>query len=154
MTPVFIRIAAAMLLLATLGACSSGPPPIDLATLSIDSQPDANSGNALAVDVVLVLDAGLEAELLKLSARDWFTKRSQIGRDNPGSLVLQSWELVPGQSVPKRSVETPKRPIAAIIYANYATPGDHRLRLARTDNVVRVLLQASDVMVQTAPAPE
>lgn len=148
-----IRLAALALLVA-VAACSSAPPPIDLATLSIESQPDANAGNALAVDVVLVLDAGLEDELLKLPARDWFRKRVQIGRDHPGSLVVQSWELVPGQSVPRRQVETAKRPVAAVIYADYATPGDHRLRLGRTDNVVRVLLQASDVVVQTAPAPE
>jgi type VI secretion system protein len=149
----FAAAAAALLLLA-LPACSSAPPPIDLATLSIDSQTDANTGNALAVDVVLVLEAGLEADLLKMPARDWFRKRAQIARDNPGGLVVQSWELVPGQSVPKRAVETAKRPVAAVVYADYATPGDHRLRLARTDNVVRVLLQASDVVVQTAPASE
>lgn len=148
------RGAAALVVLAALSACSSGPPPIDLATLSIESQPDANGGNALAVDVVLVLDAGLEGELLKLPAREWFRKRTQIGRDHPGELVVRSWELVPGQSVPKRPVETLKRPVAAVIYADYATPGEHRLRLGRTDNVVRVLLQASDVTVQTAPAPE
>lgn len=154
MSLVPVRIAAAATLLAAMTACSSGPPPIDLATLSIESQPDANAGNALALDVVLVLDAGLEGELLKLPARDWFRKRAQIGRDHPGGLVVQSWELVPGQSVPKRPVETQKRVIAAVIYADYATPGEHRLRLGRTDNVVRVLLQASDVVVQTAPAPE
>lgn len=148
-----MRTTALTVLLAGLAACSSAPPPIDLATLSIESQADANAGNAIAVDVVLVLDAGLEGELLKLPARDWFRKRAQIGRDNPGGLMVRSWELVPGQSVPKRPMETQKRVTAAVIYADYGTPGDHRLRLGRTDNVVRVLLQASDVIVETTPTP-
>lgn len=148
-----LRQSLAVALLALAAACASGPKPIDLARLSIQAQPDANQGGAVAVDVVLLYDLTVQGDLLKLPAQEWFRKRAQIQRDHPDDIAVRSWELVPGQSVDAVTVDRKTSPLAAVVYANYATPGDHRLRIAAEDGSVGILLQASDVAIQPATRP-
>jgi len=45
--------------------------------------PDANENSAIAVDLVVVYDAKLADELLKLPAAKWFAGKEQFARDHP-----------------------------------------------------------------------
>lgn len=143
------RLALAALVMLT--ACSPWQRGLELEEIVIDAQPDANNNTALPVDVALVVGPGVADQLAKLPAAEWFRRRAQLQRDFPDSLVVLSWELVPGQS----AVDVPKRGgiVDGYLFAGYGTPGDHRVRLGFEDRRVRVLLQASDFVVQ-GPARE
>lgn len=133
-----ILIAALML----LGGCAART--IGLEDVSIQAAPDANGNGAVAVDVVLALQPGAVEQVAKLPAADWFRRRAQLLRDNPDGLTVMSWELVPGQSV---KAEVPRRAVDAYVFALYASPGEHRVRLATEDGAARIRLQATGFVV-------
>jgi type VI secretion system protein len=87
----------------------------------------ANGGNPVALDILLVSDKELLKELQKMPARDWFARRGQIILDYPKErLVVRQWEWVPGQLItPDRLTVSPEIK-GGIIFANYFNPGEHR----------------------------
>jgi len=89
---------------------------------------NANRGHPVALDILLVADKDLLKELQKMSAVEWFEKRDQIILDHPkeGELVVSRWEWVPGQVISLDQVKVAPEVKAAIIFANYFTPGEHR----------------------------
>lgn len=123
-----------------LAACASvALPEPGIVELAFQVAPDANDNGPTAVDLVLVDDARLLDHLLTLSAREWFERREQIRRDHPGALELFGWELVPGQDLPPQPIRAARRPVGAMIYANYLAPGAHRWRLGAESRVLVVL---------------
>lgn len=136
-------------LLLILSACSEVIVKTQLIVFAIDAQ--ANLNHPIAVDLVLIYDEQLLAEIIKLSAHDWFTKRVQLKRDYPISLATWEWEFVPDQ--PSQSVLSFKMPPerkeakAAIFFANYITPGIHRIRIDSMTSV-KVHLQEKLFVVQ------
>jgi hypothetical protein len=88
----------------------------------------ANGGNPVALDLVLVSDKDLLKELQKMTASDWFAKRSQILLDHPKAeeLSVRQWEWVPGQVVAPDSLRIAPEMKTALIFANYFNPGEHR----------------------------
>lgn len=141
--PLF-ALAAALVVLTTC----SWQRGLELEEIVIDAQPDANNNTALPVDVALVVGPGVADQLAKLPAAEWFRRRAQLQRDFPDSLVVLSWELVPGQS----AVDAPKRAgiVDGYLFAGYGTPGDHRVRLGFEDHRLRVVLQATGFVVHGA----
>ncbi|MBI3328202.1 MAG: type VI secretion protein [Nitrospinae bacterium] len=103
----------------------------------------ANRNSPVAVDVLLVYDKDLLQSALKMSAREWFEKREQITRDyrEGEGLDVWRWEWVPGQSVPLQALPLKAKAKAIVIYANYASPGDHRARVDPHASVVLQLLE-------------
>lgn len=138
---------ALVLLLAVMAGCG-WQRGLELEGVVVEAQPDANNNTAVSVDVALVVGPGVADQLAKMPAAEWFRRRAQLQRDFPDSLVVLSWELVPGQS----AALTPKRGgiVDGYLFAGYATPGDHRIRLGFEDRQVRVVLQASGFVVQGA----
>ena len=132
-----------------LSACSEIIVKTQLIVFAIDAQ--ANLNHPIAVDLVLIYDQQLLAEIVKLSAHDWFTKRAQLKRDYPISLATWEWELVPDQ--PSQEVLSFKMPPerkqaqAALFFANYLTPGNHRVRIDSMTSV-KVHLQEERFVVQ------
>jgi len=132
-----------------IAACSEVIVKTQLIVFAIDAQ--ANLNHPIAVDLVLIYDEQLLAELVKLSAPDWFTKRAQLKRDYPISLATWEWEFVPDQ--PSQSVLSFKMPPerkeakAALFFANYITPGIHRIRIDAMTSV-KVHLQEKLFVVE------
>lgn len=141
-----LRIAVALSLALLASACAD-KPSARLDTVSVTVAPAANDTTPVAIDMVAVRDKALVEKLAALTAADWFGQRDQTLRDHPTTVGVTSWELVPGQ---KLHTELPdQEPAWAIlVFANYATPGPHRLRVPDTRTLT---LTAGDKDVELAP---
>jgi type VI secretion system protein len=139
------RLTAATLatILLAAGGCS-GPPTLALRKVAVEAQRDANDNGAVPVDLALATKPGVAEILAKLSAAEWFSRKSQLQRDYPDGLTVFSWELIPGQSV---SAESSVDALDGYVFGGYLTPGDHRVRLGGDDEAIRILLQSSDFVV-------
>jgi type VI secretion system protein len=105
-------------------------------TLWVQVAPLANHNSPIAVDVVMVQDGKLLKQLLGMSAQDWFAKRTDLERTAPGKLHVASWEWVPGQKVGSVVVRGTAVADGVVLFANYATKGDHRALLPRGGKLV------------------
>ena len=96
--------------------------------MKVNVASDANDGNPVAFDLVLITDERLLEELGKISASEWFENRNQYRLDYPEETGLSagSWEWVPGQVVALKPITVKREIVGGIIFANYFTPGEHR----------------------------
>jgi type VI secretion system protein len=108
---------------------------------------DANQNSPLAVDLLVVSNEQALADALKLTAHDWFEKRAEFQRDHPKSYVSWSWEWVPGQDVPPQKLSFGVGARAGILFADYLSPGSHRVRFDPHQNV-RLRLAATDFSLE------
>lgn len=136
-------LAVAVLALAMLSACSFPRvvPRVSVSTVSFQALSNANQGYATRVDVVAVSDEALVQTLSKETAASWFANREQFVNGNPGKVTVWSREVVPGQSAPQVSLNYFGRLDydAIFVFAEYLSPGDHRMMLGQFDNPVVVL---------------
>jgi type VI secretion system protein len=117
---------------ATKAVLGIGSKPVtpEWKTLLIAAAGNANANSAVAVDLVLVKDVAMLESLLAMSASKWFATRSDLQRTFPEALTVYPYELVPTQLI--RMDEKPfarERVWAALVFAHYASPGEHRARL-------------------------
>ena len=91
----------------------------------------ANHNSPIALDLLLVYDKALLEELLTLSSREWFERRDQIMRDYMEGRHLDTWawEWAPGQRVPAKELPLKAKAKAGLVFAQYTTPGVHRVRI-------------------------
>lgn len=141
------RAAAMGVMALGLVACGSSQRSLDVDHVVVDAMADANGNAALAVDVVMVTDPAVVETVGKLGAEEWFRRKAQIERDFPDGLTVLSWEMVPGQVAKADPGQTVTE---AYVFASYATPGEHRVRLALGQEKIRIVLQARDFAVQAA----
>lgn len=137
---------------AGLVGCSSIARTVCLAPdgpnrMSIAASEQANQNRAVAVALVFVTDKDLAREIAELSARDYFTRRAQLRRDYPETLHATFWELAPGQSVLDEPVDAPCAAKAALLFVDYAAPGEHRLRVDGRSRL-SLILGATDFSVE------
>jgi len=120
--------------------------PVRAREIEIQVDPAANNNTATAIDLVILYDKGLLKEFLSLSSKDYFEKYNQLSRDYPGVEVVR-WEVVPGKKIPaeplKYSRGTPK---AAVVFADYTTPGQHRYSVGEGEKI-SVRLMENDFKV-------
>lgn len=98
--------------------------------VTISSQ--LNDNTPVPVEVVYLYDQGLLESVLQKSAQDWFANREQFIRDNPPGRKFDSWkwEWVPGQTFEKPFRLSYRIGVrGAVIFAGYASPGNHRQSL-------------------------
>ncbi|HKS24477.1 MAG TPA: hypothetical protein VJZ76_16880 [Thermoanaerobaculia bacterium] len=136
-----------LVLLLFLFACRSlfgGRLPFQVAIA-----PDANNNSAVAVDLVIVYDAKLADELLKVRAADWFDakQKRQFLADHVGKVKVQGWEWVPDQRVEERSVSYEAGARKVIIFASYLSEGDHRAAVD-PQQPFRIVLANADFSVE------
>lgn len=105
-----------------------GGPKESKLKVRVEVDERANGGNPVALDLLLVSDKELLKKLQEMSAEEWFDKRAQIILDNPkeGVLVVSHWEWVPDQVVKLQDVKIAPEVRAAVIFARYFNPGEHR----------------------------
>ncbi len=109
--------------------------------VSVHVSPEANGRNPVALDLLLVSDKELLKELKKMTASQWFERREQIVLDHPkkGELVVVSREWVPGQVVAPEGLKVAAEIKAAVVFANYFNPGEHRAVLdPRRDVLIKL----------------
>ncbi|MGQ9371234.1 hypothetical protein [Azospirillum sp. ST 5-10] len=121
-------------------------------SVAFEVAPDANANSAVAVDLVFVHDETLLPTVGELTAATWFKNRGQLTLAQPTGLQVQSFEFMPGQSVPPHAVRGRASDArAAFVFAGYGGDGPHR---ARIDGIEKVLLRlgAKDFEVATPHA--
>lgn len=121
-----------------LPGCGGGgdDPDINFETISLSLDADANLSSATSVDLLLVYDVDLLKALVKLKSQDYFASSDQIRRDHPEMVDVVHWELTPGQVITDHPI--PLRsdsPYGALLFADYLTPGTHRLRIGSSDEI-------------------
>ncbi len=141
-----LRAALALTLALAAAACAD-KPRAKLDTVSFTVAPTANDTTPVAIDMVAIRDQVLVEKLSALTAAEWFGQREQMMRDNPSTLGLTSWELVPGQTM-KADLPWQEPAWAILVFANYATPGPHRLRVPATRTLT---LTAGEKDVELVP---
>jgi type VI secretion system protein len=97
--------------------------------MRISIAPDANRNSPVAVELVIVYEGKLLDELLKMPAGDWFRKREQFLRDHPGGVDAWRWEWIPGQEVAEQELQVRVGAKGGVVFADYVTPGEHRMRI-------------------------
>jgi type VI secretion system protein len=154
-----LRLALAALVLAALAGCGAldsmgaaarslvgaGPHPVkpEWETLVFSAAPDVNANSALAVDVVLVKDKAMLDSLSAMPASRYFAARADLQRTFPDALTVLSIEITPGQVIRLDSGRyAGERAWAALAFANYANPGEHRERLQLDRNAYLLQLNA------------
>lgn len=137
-----------LMVISTIGivSCSSTPKPsLTMDTVSIYAQPNANHNSALAVDLVIIYSSELLGTISQMSAKAYFASSKQLLLDNPTLLDIWHWELVPGQMVQNFQPPQDKgEAFGAYVFADYQTPGDHRLRVT-PDGIVNIILMKDDL---------
>ncbi|NHZ83176.1 hypothetical protein F2P44_28455 [Massilia sp. CCM 8695] len=136
------RCAAVLIAVATLAACGAvagaralvglapAPAKPGWTSVTLAAAADANADSALAVDIVLVKDKAMLESLAAMSAAKYFGARADLQRTFPDALSVLPIEITPGQQIRIDGQRFGKqRAWAALVFANYATPGEHRLRL-------------------------
>jgi type VI secretion system protein len=125
-----------------LYGCSAIMKPVRTAShttgdihLNVTVVPEVNDNSPIAVDVVVVNDKDTLKLLSSFTAQVWFHKRDSFLRMHPSKIQISSWEWVPGQEV--ASLMIPRTGIAdgVILFANYASPGDHCSVLPRNGTI-------------------
>lgn len=143
--PGLLLLLGGVLLLAA--GCGS---PVRTRAFAVQVAPEANDRSPVPVALVVVYDPSLLETVAALTARDWFRQREQLARDFPGGFTALSWEFVPGQRVPLQPVRfRHRRARGAFVFADYAAPGDHRIRI---DPYRRVTIRLLDDDLSVAPS--
>lgn len=141
---------AAACLLAGCGMFGGGPKAVkpDWDRLRFVTAVDANNNSPLAIDVVLITDRALVDGVSALTAAQYFAARDDMRRSQPDALVVQSLELAPGQlfEVDPKPFRA-KKGWAALVFANYATPGAHRFRLQLDSSGYLATFNAQDALL-------
>lgn len=146
------RLLPLLSLLALLAGCSmfGGPKPVKPAwqSLAFAAADDANANSALAVDVVLVKDRGVLDTLAAMPASRWFAARADLERTYPDAIKTLGVEITPGQLIRiERQRYGDERAWAALVFANYAAPGEHRARVPLDAGACVLQLNAQDFVV-------
>lgn len=147
-----LLLLAAPLTVAVLAGCSmfGGPRAVRPAwdSVAFAAAPDANANSAVAVDVVLVKDKAVLDTLAAMSAARYFAAKADLLRTYPDALTALGVEITPGQTIRlERRQFDAERAWAALAFANYATPGEHRVRVALDGAACLVQLDAQDFIV-------
>lgn len=139
-------IAPLLCMLLTVSACSTvkdfvmpAGVKLDWESVTLSVAAGANRDYPLAIDIVLVSDDVLAQKLVGMNARDWFSARNGLRKTYPEALSVDSFELVPGESlsVPAKRWSG-RRVAAALVFADFLVAGPH---LARVESLRgRVLL--------------
>lgn len=148
----FIPYLLAMLFL--VGSCGSEPDGnlqitySDLEYLSILSSEDMNDKWPVALALVRSDDPFIINELSNLSAADWFSKEQEFRNDYP-DLIIDSWEIVPGQILNDQYVGEGYE-LAGFFFAEYRNTTANRLRLSVSGTALLKLEKDSFSLEQVA----
>ncbi len=112
---------------------------------------DLNNNYPVAVELIVVYNRDLESELAELTARQWFDSREQYLRDfSKADLETFRWEWTPGQTASTQDFRYRRGARAALVFASYASPGEHRVIVDAPNRSLKVTLNDNDFVVDTS----
>ena len=104
------------------------PPGLQLQVVSLVAEKEANKNSALSVDLVVAYDKDLLNRLKGMTSAQYFSSVEQLTRDYPSTLDIWRWEIVPGQVLSRYHLQPTRFDSwGALFFADYQTPGVHRL---------------------------
>jgi hypothetical protein len=118
--------------------------------LTVTVMPGANDDSAIAIDFVVVYDQKLLDEIVKVSAAEWFSKKSRFLADHPQELVVESREWVPGQPVAPLTIPYKIGAKKIVLFADYHSAGEHRAVVPPQQSSV-ITLGETDLTVEAKP---
>ncbi|MCU1725200.1 MULTISPECIES: type VI secretion protein [Pseudomonas] len=125
-----IKILAVLLTASAMAGCSLFGSKVSVDGVTLDVALRANDDSPIAVDFVAANDVDLLGKLSGLTAKQWFATREQYQRDFRQYLHVWGMELVPGQLIESSTFPLDGKPsVGLLVFANYQSPGAHRLRL-------------------------
>ncbi|SHN16253.1 type VI secretion system protein [Duganella sacchari] len=152
--PLLPLLLAATLLLSGCSTMRSlvgmDPKPVspDWKSLSLRAAADANNNSAVAVDLVLIKDASMVDSLMNMPASKWYATRADLQRTFPEGLTVYPFELVPSQTLRLDDRKwNGQKAWAAVVFAGYGNPGEHRARLMLNAGAYVVQLNAQGFAV-------
>jgi type VI secretion system protein len=107
----------------------------------IAAAPGANLNSPVAIDIVLVVEESALEKLAALPASKWFQTRADMLRTFPGTYIYKSWEVAPGQTLRLRGDAFGSPSVVGVfVFADYLTPGEHRVRVEQLQDGIIVEL--------------
>lgn len=101
----------------------------------------------VAVDLVVAYEKAFADTLASMPAEEWFDRRSDLEMQYANSFERDGWEWAPGQRIPTQRLAVRYGAEAAYIFANYQSPGVHRVEVPPYTSV-QLILRRNDVVVQ------
>lgn len=123
------RVVASLVITLLASGCFWRHPPVATRALTLQTAAAANDNRPISVAAVMVYDQAVLATVAKMTASQWFAEREQLRNDSPNGLDEQDWELVPGSQLRFARLPFPRKGLGLFVFANYASPGEHRVRL-------------------------
>ena len=114
---------------------------VKLKTITFSAANDANKNSSTHVHLVLVYDPHMIPEFMKMPAQTYFKNKyyQQLQRDHRSTLHMYSFQVPPGSKIGPIRVSTDGTPVAGFIFAEYQTPGDHRIRITEERHMMVML---------------
>lgn len=109
--------------------------------LTIKAYPNMNHRAPMKVDFVVIKNPIIAEQVGKLTARQFMKQRKQLKRDHPKSIKIQSFELIPSETVimPLRYMKN--EIAAAFIFADYNNHHPNRWNVYEADCVTVHLME-------------
>ena len=127
---------------------------VDWSGLTVVAAEGANLNTAVALDLVFVRDDATLALLSAMPASKWFASRTDLAKTFPEGLSYRSMEVAPGQTFKLgANAFGPSRVVAVLMFADYLTPGEHRMRVDQLRGDLVVQLGARTFTVSAGKAP-
>ena len=126
---------------------------LDWSGLSVLAAEGANLNTPVALDIVFLRDEATFALISKLPASQWFASRKDLVKTSPGGMSYLSMEIKPGQTL-KFSTKSfdSARLAGAIVFADYLTPGEHRMRIDQLEGDLLMQLDERAFSVSARPS--
>jgi type VI secretion system protein len=158
-----LGLCLAALVLASLAACSSianvakmvipSGNRLDWTGLTVIAAPGANLNTPVALDIVQVRDESTLALVSGLPAAKWFASRADVLKTFPEGLKVESLEVAPGMTIKLGAADfAPSRQIGVFVFADYLTPGEHRVRADQLKGDILVRLDSRSFSVTALQA--
>ncbi len=119
-------------------------PAIKAEAVEVSAAENANNNSPVGLDIVLIFDKKLLEKLAAVKANDWFRNRTQFELDAPDQMNVIDLEVVPGQSTTVAlDSDLRLKSEGGLIFVDYPSPGDHRIRMDKLDSIRIKLLKES-----------
>ena len=117
---------------------------VKIKSLTFTAANDANLNSPTEIHLVLLNDPHMIAEMLQLSAAQYFKDGywRQLKQNHTSTLHIYQQQVPPGGKLIIKP-ETSGDLVAGFIFASYKTPGDHRIRISEERHLL-VMLDKKD----------
>ena len=114
---------------------------IQTESVTLSAAPNVNRDFPVAVDMVAVQEKAFAQALADTTASTWFNQKATFLANNPKTINVRSFEVVPGQTIDGIDYSWGDRRsyTAIFVFADYLAPGPHRIRVGKFDNPTVVL---------------